>query len=88
MSKSNTRVVFSVLLSLVILVGVFSVVQGAAITAGGRSGQPHVDAGLLPDTSRVRNSGQAAPALEEFFYNEGLQGGGGGCESEGIHPDD
>lgn len=88
MSKPNTRVIFSVLLSLAILVGVFSVVQGAAITAGGRSGQPHVDAGLLLDTSRVRNSGQAAPVLEEYYYDDALQGGGGGCESDRMHPDD
>lgn len=88
MSKPNTRVIFSVLLSLIVLVGVFSVVQGAAITAGGRSGQPHVDAGLMPDTSRVRNTGQAAPAFEEYYYDDALQGGGGGCESEGVHPDD
>lgn len=88
MSKPNMRVMFSVLLSLVVLAGVFSVVQGAAITAGGRNGQPHVDAGLMPDTSRVRDSGQQAPVLEEYYYDEAVPGRGGGCESERMHPDD
>jgi hypothetical protein len=89
MSKSTTRIVLSVLISLVILAGVFTVVQGAALNAGTRGGQVFVDAGLMPDLSRPRSSG-AAEALQSYVPESAAPSRSGhGCESESrIHPDD
>ena len=92
MSKSTARIVFSVLISLAILAGVFSVVQGAALNAGTRGGQNFVDASLMPDFSRVRSVAQPevlqsyVPAAE---VSPAKSEGGHDCESEtGMHPDD
>ena len=92
MSKSSARIVFSVLISLAILAGVFSVVQGAALNAGARGGQNFVDASLMPDFSRVRSAPQAE-VLQSYMPEavSPAQKGEGGhdCESEsGMHPDD
>jgi hypothetical protein len=85
MSKPNIRIVLSVVLCLVVLAGVFSVAQGAALNAGGRSGQPHVDAGLLPDTSRARSGFQETQSFAPYYEGQGK----GGCERDShLDPDD
>jgi hypothetical protein len=56
MSKPITRVAFAVLITLALLVGIYTSVQGAFLSAGTRSGQAHVDAGLNADLSHVRSS--------------------------------
>ena len=63
MSKSTLRILLSVLISLVILAGVFTVVQGEALNAGARGGQNFVDAGLMPDLSHARSSGKTEVLL-------------------------
>jgi hypothetical protein len=84
MSKSKSRVILSVLISLAILVAVFSVVQGAALNAGSRGGQYHVDAGLLPDTSRARSGIQETKSFIPYYEGSGK----GGCERQHLDPDD
>jgi hypothetical protein len=87
MSRQNVRIVFSVLVSLAILAGVFSVVQGASLTAGTRGGQYFVDAGLMPDLSRARTAGKDVQNFAPYYY-EG-SGKGGGCERDShLDPDD
>ena len=46
MSKRIARVVFSVLIALVLVAGVYSSVQGAMLQAGTKNGQSHVDLSL------------------------------------------
>jgi len=56
MSKPIAKVTFSVLIALALIVGIYTTVQGAFSSAGTRSGQVHVDAGLNADLSHVRSS--------------------------------
>ena len=60
MSKPFTKVAFAVLLSLILIVAVYTSVQGAWLNAGARIGQAHVDAGLNANLSHYR----AAPVSE------------------------
>jgi len=83
MSKPVVRVVFSVLLSLAVIVGVYTVAQGAASHAGTSSGSLHVDAGLMPDLSHQRS---AVQKLQVYMPQTG--GPGHHCHEEGINPND
>ena len=56
MSKPIAKVTFSVLIALALIIGIYTSVQGAFASAGTRSGQTHVDAGLNADLSHVRSS--------------------------------
>ena len=56
MSKSVTRIAFVLLLTLALVVGVYTVVYGAAFQAGARNGGLHTTAGLLLDQSHSRSS--------------------------------
>ena len=91
MSKPITRVAFAVLITLALLVGIYTSVQGAFSSAGTRSGQAHVDAGLNADLSHARSSG---PALSSFetqagTYSEVGPRHEGGCHSESkVDPND
>jgi hypothetical protein len=60
MSKPFTKVAFAVLITLILIVGIYTSVQGAFLSAGTRVGQSHVDAGLNADLSHHR----AAPVKE------------------------
>lgn len=84
MSKPVTRVAFAVLLSLAVIVGIYTSVQGAAPEAE-RSGS-HLVSGAKVNLDHYREA-EAAPApLQE--YQPGKGHGGGGCESENqANPD-
>lgn len=88
MSKPIAKVTFSVLIALALIVGIYSSVQGAFLSAGTRSGQVHVDAGLNADLSHVRSSPvqEVQNFLPEGEYRESPYG----CRSEEStsHPDD
>jgi hypothetical protein len=56
MSKSVTRIAFVLLLTLILVVGAYTVVYGAAFNAGARSGTLHTTAGLLLDQSHTRSA--------------------------------
>ena len=67
MSKPMTRVLFAVLISLIIVAGVYTGVRGASLHAGMAVGKTHVTAGLLPDLSHTRQA-----ALITHYYSTGL----------------
>jgi len=56
MSKPTVKVAFALLLTLILIVGIYSTVQGAFLNAGARIGQAHVDAGLSADLSHSRSA--------------------------------
>lgn len=56
MSKPTVKVAFALLLTLILILGIYTSVQGAFLNAGTRVGQAHVDAGLNADLSHYRTS--------------------------------
>ena len=54
MSKRVARIVISVLITLIIVAGIYTTVFGAASRAGARGGRIQVTAGLLPDLNHSR----------------------------------
>ncbi len=86
MSKLNTRVVFAVLITLVVIAGVFTSAQGASLNAGTKSGQVHVDAGLMPDLSHHRGSTQE---LQSYMPQADNPGRTHDCHSDSrVDPND
>jgi hypothetical protein len=83
MSKSVTRITFSVLIALGIIAGVYTSVRGAASNAGVVRGQAHVTAGLMPDLSHQRSTVQKL----QGYMPQG-QGSGHECNDEGYNPND
>ena len=90
MSKPIAKVTFSVLIALALIVGIYTSVQGAFASAGTRSGQVHVDAGLNADLSHQRSSGAALSSFEiqaDNYSDSDLHDGG--CHSESrVDPND
>jgi hypothetical protein len=88
MSKPFTKVAFAVLITLILIVGIYTSVQGAFLSAGTRVGQSHVDAGLSADLSHSRSSGAQMSGFETQLDAYTQDGGGHGCESERTNPSD
>ncbi|MCC6499487.1 MAG: hypothetical protein IT313_04375 [Anaerolineales bacterium] len=89
MSKSATRIVFSALVVLVLVVGVYFTVQAASSQASLGGERVVTTAGLMPDTQHVRSSfsGSSAFNLQSDSYQDSYQESGhGGCDRES--PDD
>ena len=86
MSKPFTRVAFAVVLALILILAMYTSVQGAWLNTGTRIGQSHVDAGLTANLSHSRSSGAQLSSfdteLDAYFHD------GGGCESEHSNPSD
>lgn len=80
MSKPTIKVAFAVLLTLILIVGIYTSVQGAFLNAGTRIGQSHVDAGLSADLSHSRSSGAQMSSFETQL--DAYTRDGGGCKSE------
>ena len=78
MSKPGTRVVLAVLISLAVIVGIYSTVQGAASETL-RAGS-HLVSGAKVNLDHYREAEPAPAPLQE--YQPGKGHGGGGCESE------
>jgi flagellar biosynthesis/type III secretory pathway chaperone len=76
MSKSAVRIVFSVVISVAILIVAIASVQAASSRAGIVLGRPQVTAGLLLDTSHPRN------ATSLILYNADGDEGGHHCHEE------
>ena len=78
MSKPFAKVAFALLLALILIIAIYTSVQGA--NAGIRVGQAYVDAGLKANLSHSRSSGSQLNSfdseLDAYFHD------GGGCESE------
>ena len=56
MSRPTIKVAFALILTLILIVGIYTSVQGAFLNAGSRVGQSHVDAGLSADLSHFRTA--------------------------------
>ena len=87
MSKPTIKVAFAVLITLILIVGIYTSVQGAFLSAGTRIGQAHVDAGLNANLSHSRSSGIQVSNFESQL-DAYKQDGGHGCESEHGNPSD
>ena len=88
MSKPTIKVAVAVLITLILIVGIYTSVQGAFLGAGTRIGQAHVDAGLNANLSHSRSSGYEVSSFETQLDAYKQDGGGHGCESERNNPSD
>lgn len=88
MSKPFTKVAFAVLLALILIVAIYTSVQGAWLNAGTRIGQSHVDAGLKADLSRTRSAGVQMGSSDTQSDLDAYFRDGGGCESERSNSSD
>lgn len=83
MSKPFIKVAFAVVITVVLILAIYTSVQGAWLNAGTRIGQSHVDAGLRANLSHSRSAGAAQLSNFEAQLDAYKQDGGGhGCESE------
>ena len=85
-SRPFTKVAFAVVITVALILALYTSVQGAWLNAGSRIGQSHVDAGLTANLSHSRSSGAQLSSfdseLDAYFHD------GGGCESEHSNPSD
>jgi len=82
MSKPIARVVFSVLIALVLVVGIFTSVQGAMLNAGAKSGQAQVNLSLSPYRTSVHKLDSFGVSTDTYRESEH------DCNSEsGVDPD-
>jgi hypothetical protein len=79
MSKP-TRIALAVLVSLIVIVGIFTTVQGATLSARPDRAGSHVVSGAQVDLNHYRESG-AAPSISEYQAPP-AQAGNGNCEHE------
>jgi hypothetical protein len=86
MSKPFAKVAFAVLITIILILALYTSVLGA--NTGTRIGQSHVDAGLMADLSRSRSAGVAQLSSFEAQLDTYKQDGGHGCESEHSNPSD
>ena len=83
MSKPVSRVALAVLISLAVIVGIYTSVQGAASQTE-RAGS-HLVSGAKVNLDHYREADPAPATLQEYQPGKGHQGG---CESEGLsNPD-
>ena len=82
MSKPFAKVAFAVLITFILILALYTSVQGAWLNAGTRVGQSHVDAGLKADLSHARTAGAQLSSFETQLDVYTQDGGGHGCESE------
>ena len=83
MSKPIARVVFSVLITLVLVAGIYTSVQGAMLHAGTKSGHAHINLSLSPYRTSAHVTGSfGAPAAAYGDHEHGC-----GNDSS-INPED
>ena len=87
MPKPIVRVVFSALIALVLVVGIFTSVQGAMLNASTKSAQAYMGVGVNLGQRHDRNSVQK---LDSFGVQADASGKSeGGCHNDSrINPDD
>ena len=79
MSKP-TRITLAILVSLVVIIGIFTTVQGATLSARQDRAGSHLVSGPQVDLNHYR---EAAPAASPFIMSPlDAKPGGHGCESE------
>ena len=84
MSTRMKRIALSMLISLAVVAGVYTSVQGAALRSGTVHGSPHVTAGLLPDVSHQRTP---ATSLNEYNPNPQQPAQHHGCSERDVPQD-
>ncbi len=83
MFKSKVRIVFSVLVVIVLVAGIYFTVQAASSRASLSGERAITTAGLLPDTSHVRSAWSATQQNFSTFYEGSYQDEGRhGCDRE------
>ena len=85
MSRPVARIVLSVLISLILVVGIYVTVYGAAFSVGASSGRVQVTAGLLPDLNHQRMQQASAPASGYYTglaEKQSFKGNGHDCSSD------
>ena len=80
MSKP-TRITLAVLVSLVVIIGIFSTVQGASLSARNDRAGSHLVSGPQVNLDHYREAAPAPAASE--FRSPPSQAGNHGCEHEG-----
>ena len=86
MSKRVTRIGLAVLISLAVIIGLYSTVLGASDEASARAGS-HLVSGAKVNLDHYREA-NPAPAPLQSEIRPGGGHGGGGCEYEGFsNPD-
>jgi hypothetical protein len=90
MSKPVARVVLSVLIVLVLVIGIYMTVYGAAFSVGASSGRVQVTAGLLPvlHHQRTQASAPASGYYAGLEQREPYQDRGHGCGADYSAMDD
>ena len=91
MSKSNVRVALSVLISLVVILAVYTTVQGASLNATTSRVGSHQVGGLMTNFNhgRLTVAEQNAYQLQLESYNRYSTGSGHDCGSQSYsNPDD
>ena len=86
MSKSKVRIAVSLLIGIVIVLAVFATVQAAASQASLSGERVVTTAGLLLDTSHVRNAGFTGQQNLNSYNEDLYKNEGGGCDHDS--PDD
>lgn len=79
MSKP-TRITLAILVSIVVIIGIFTTVQGATLSARQDRAGSHVVSGAQVDLNHYRESA-AAPAISEYQAPPS-QAGNGHCDHE------
>lgn len=79
MSKP-TRITLAVLVSLLVIIGIFTTVQGATLSARQDRAGTHVVSGAQVDLNHYREAAPAPAASE--YRSPPSQAGNGGCEHE------
>jgi hypothetical protein len=84
MSRTNKRVILSVLISLGVILAIFTSVQGASPEVAGSRVGTHLVSGAMVNLNHDRFT---AAELEAYnvqldTYNDSMKGRGGGCEYE------
>lgn len=87
MSKLTTRIILSVLISLVIILGVFMSVKAAASITNGRSLGMYVLSGGLTNLLQSRSSPETQQRIQPQGVDPyaGDKGDGHGCDSENYN---
>lgn len=84
MSRINKRVVLAVLISLGVILAVFTSVQGASPEAAASKVGTHLVSGAMVNLNHDRFTASEVDAYNAQLdaYNDSMKDRGGGCESE------
>jgi hypothetical protein len=82
MSKLTTRIALSVLISLVVIAGIYTTVFGASPNASEKTTGSHLVSGAKVNLDHYREANPAPAPLQSDFQSD--KGSGHNCESESF----